>query len=120
MVLVCGYPLVLVIVVPLERLSFGGNVHPETTLPTYRAGPLDLEAYHVRFLLLWRREVDVCAGDVWSTAISQWQQVHCLGRGLLDGGHGCSEEVRAKSCGGCGGLVANKKYELRACIGKCG
>lgn len=77
----------LAVLVPLELVTLGGDVHPETAVTTYRAGALDLEA-HAVCRLSGRRQVDVCSWHVWSASICQWQQIYSLRGWLLGGRHG--------------------------------
>ena len=69
--------LVLSIVVTVEALAFGGDIHPQATLATYRARALDLDADNIAGICGGRQE-DVLSLDVRSARVGQWQQVHRL------------------------------------------
>lgn len=69
--------LVFAVVIALELVAFRWDVHPETTLPTYRTGALNLEADEIAGICRWR-EVDVLAFDIGGAIVGQRQLINSL------------------------------------------
>lgn len=66
--------LVFLVAASVKGLILAGDVDPKTTLSTYRAGAFDNESEYV-IGLGWWWEIDVCARDIWSSTVGQWQEV---------------------------------------------
>lgn len=69
-----GHSLVFLVAVPVKGLILAGYVDPKTALSTYRTGAFDNKSEYV-IGLGWRWEIDVCTGDIWGSAVGQWQEV---------------------------------------------
>lgn len=73
--------LVFTVLTATELVALGRDIHPETALPAYRAGALDLETNAVCRIGRWG-QVDVGSRNVRRASIRQWQQIDGLLRGL--------------------------------------
>ena len=84
--------LVLLELLPVERLMLARDVHPQTPFPTYGACAVDLEPHTVRWDRWWR-QVDVwrLAWKVWRAVVLERQEVDGLVVDFLRSHGGCSK-----------------------------